>query len=156
MRAADPPLRGLRILVVGDDHDSLDILQQALEFFGARVTAVDNAQEARRRLESAQLDVLVADIELGHETGTELLTWLRARPNTRVSRIPAVAITAHRHYAETKSARSFADWLLKPVRADDLCAAVARAASSKVGAPTWPPHPPTFGAPRQSRGAPLD
>src|SRR5207248_1523370 len=25
----------------------------------------------------------------------------------------------------------------------------------KVGAPTWPPHPPTFGAPRRSRGAPL-
>src|SRR5438105_14604321 len=24
-----------------------------------------------------------------------------------------------------------------------------------VGAPTWPPHPPTFGAPRRSRGAPL-
>ena len=24
-----------------------------------------------------------------------------------------------------------------------------------VGAPTWPPHPPTFGAPRGTRGAPL-
>src|SRR5213078_3320526 len=24
----------------------------------------------------------------------------------------------------------------------------------KVGAPTWPPHPPTLGAPRGTRGAP--
>ena len=131
MRDADPPLHGLRILVVEDDRDSLEVLQQALEFFGARVTAVGSAAEARRWLENAAPpDVLVADIELGRERGTELLTWLRARPNTRISRTPAVAITAHRHYAETESARGFAEWLLKPVRADDLCAAVARAAAS--------------------------
>jgi CheY-like chemotaxis protein len=130
MRDAGAPLHGLRILVVEDDRDSLDVLQQALEFFGAHVTAVGSAEEARHRLESGQPDVLVADIELGRETGTELLTWLRARPDTRVSRIPAVAITAHRHYAEAECSPGFADWLLKPVRADDLCAAVARAAST--------------------------
>jgi CheY-like chemotaxis protein len=130
MRDADPPLSGLRILVVADDRDSREGLQQALEFFGADVAAVGSAAEAWRRIESAPPDVLVADIGLGRETGTELLPWLRARSNTGVSRIPAVAITAHRHYADAERSRGFADWLLKPVRADDLCAAVARAASA--------------------------
>jgi CheY-like chemotaxis protein len=133
MRDLDSPLRGVRVLVVEDDRDSLDVLQQALEFFGARVTAVESADEARRRLESTEPDVLVADIGLGREEATELLTWLGARPNTRLSRIPAVAITAHRHYAEAENSRGFADWLIKPVRADDLCAAVARAASVAHG-----------------------
>jgi CheY-like chemotaxis protein len=128
MRDTEPPLHGLRVLVVEHDRESRDVLQQALEFFGARVTAVGSAEEARRRLQSTPPDVLVADIELDGET-VELLTWLRARPGTRIARVPAVALTAHRDDLETGDAEGFDERLLKPVRADDLCAAIRRAAS---------------------------
>jgi CheY-like chemotaxis protein len=129
MRHADPPLQGIDVLVVEDDPDSLDVLQQALEFFGARVAAARTAVEARRRIEAAPPDVVVTDIELGAETGAGLLKWLRAQPQARTSRVPAIAITGHREYVEDRRASAFADWLLKPLRAEALCAAILRAVS---------------------------
>ena len=124
----EPPLQGVRVVVVEHDGASRDVLQQALEFFGARVTAVGRAEEARRRIENAPPHVLVADIELDGETAG-LVRWLRAQPGTRISRVPAIALTAHREHLETEDVDGFDDRLLKPVRADDLCAAILRAAS---------------------------
>jgi FixJ family two-component response regulator len=41
--------------------------------------------------------------------------------------MPVIAITGHHQYVEAPNAGIFADWLLKPLRADALCAAILRA-----------------------------
>ena len=133
MPRVDAPLRDLDVLVVEDEPEALDALQQVLEFFGARVAATGSVEEARRRIEQAPPDVVVTDIELGTETGIDLLAWLRAQPSPRVSGVPAIAITGHARYLDLPSAQAFADWLVKPLRGEALCAAIVRAAS--VGDP---------------------
>jgi DNA-binding NtrC family response regulator len=127
MLHADQPLRGIAVLVVEDDPDSLDALRQALEYFGARVVSAASAEEARRLLAAASPDVMVTDIGLGHESGIDLLAWARAAASPRINRVPAIAITGHHRYVEAPNADIFADWLLKPLRADALCAAILRA-----------------------------
>jgi DNA-binding NtrC family response regulator len=127
MPHADQPLRGIAVLVVEDDPDSLDALRQALEYFGARVAGAPSVEEARRLLAAAPPDVMVTDIELGHESGIDLLAWLRAHASPRINRVPAIAITGHHRYVEAPNADIFADWLVKPLRADALCAAILRA-----------------------------
>jgi CheY-like chemotaxis protein len=129
MLSADQPLTGLDVLVVEDDPDSLDVLRQSLEFFGARVSAASTVEEARRRIQAAPPRILITDIDLGRETGADLLRWLRAQPHARTNQLPAIAITGHREYFEDREGAGFADWLLKPLRAEALCAAVLRAVS---------------------------
>jgi two-component system, chemotaxis family, CheB/CheR fusion protein len=127
MLHADQPLRGIAVLVAEDDPDSLDALQQALEYFGARVVGAASAEEARRLVAAAPPDVLVTDIELGRESGVDLLAWLRAQRSAGINRVPAIAITGHHRHVEAPNADIFADWLLKPLRVDALCAAILRA-----------------------------
>ena len=127
MLHADQPLRGIAVLVVEDDPDSLDALRQILKVFGARVVGAASAEEARRLIATAPPDVMVTDIELGRESGVDLLAWQRAQPSPRINRVPAIAITGHHRHVEAPNADIFADWLLKPLRADALCAAILRA-----------------------------
>ena len=115
--------------MVGDDPDSRDALRQVLEYFGARVVAAASVEEARRLIgAAAPPDVVVTDIELGRESGVDLVAWLRAQPSARINRVPAIAITGHHRYVEAPNADIFTDWLLKPLRADALCAAISSAA----------------------------
>ena len=66
-----PPreLHGLRILLVEDDPDSLELTQTLLETAGAQVFARDAARQALEVIEQSPVDVLVADIGLPHEDG---------------------------------------------------------------------------------------
>ncbi|OLC59351.1 MAG: hypothetical protein AUH76_14845 [Candidatus Rokubacteria bacterium 13_1_40CM_4_67_11] len=131
MPVSDRPLRGLDVLVVEDDPDSLDVLRQALEFFGARVAVALTADEARHRLHATPPHVIVTDIELGRDNGIELVEWLRAQPEARTNRVPAIAITGYHEHFEDRDAYGdvFADWLLQPLRPEALCAVILKATS---------------------------
>src|SRR5205814_5065399 len=86
MLRADAPLRGLEVLVVEDEPPARDVLQQALEFFGAGVAVAGSVEDARERIQAVPPDVVVTDIELGRETGFDLVAWLRTQPSASINR----------------------------------------------------------------------
>ena len=88
-------LYGLKILVVDDDKDTLDLLQWVLQRAGAEVVAVPSAKEAMAALEKDRPHILVSDIAMAEEDGLSLMRRIRALPKERGGRIPAVALTAH-------------------------------------------------------------
>lgn len=92
---AMPPrdLHGLRILVVEDDPDSLELTRTLLETAGAVVVARDAARAALAVIEQTAVDLLVADIGLPGEDGLWLIREVR-RQETAGRRLPAVAVTA--------------------------------------------------------------
>jgi PAS domain S-box-containing protein len=100
-------LDGLRALVVEDDAGARELITITLEQHGALVTGVDSAADALAALESqledpaarAPFDALISDIGMPGGDGYELIRRVRAHPDERVSRIPAVALTA---YARTE------------------------------------------------------
>ncbi len=78
------------ILVVDDDQRLRALLQRYLSEQGFRVTAAENAAEARGRLRAIQPDAIVLDVNMPGESGLELTASLRAQN----SDLPILLLTA--------------------------------------------------------------
>ena len=77
------------ILVIDDDERLRDLLQRFLSESGFLVTAAGSAEEARAFLVGTLFDLLVIDVMMPEETGTQFLADLRKR-----SAVPALFLTA--------------------------------------------------------------
>ena len=100
------PLRGIRMLLVDDDTDFLESLQVIFESYGAEVVCVESAEKALASLAESVPDVLVSDLGMPGEDGYGLIRAVRALPEERGGRIPALALTAY--VADHDRARSLA------------------------------------------------
>src|SRR4029079_19534115 len=87
-------LEGLRILVVDDESDTLDLVTMELTQHGARATGANSAAEALEKLEQLEVDVLISDIAMPGMDGYGLIRQLRKQEAGTDRRIPAVALTA--------------------------------------------------------------
>lgn len=99
-------LDGVHVLVVDDESDSREVMAQALEGCGARVTLAENARDAFDILERSEVDVLLADVAMPGEDGYTLIRKIRASTAGRVAAIPAAAVTAHARDDERRLALS--------------------------------------------------
>ncbi|HXG64029.1 MAG TPA: ATP-binding protein [Blastocatellia bacterium] len=89
-----PELEGLRVLVVDDEPDTLELIRRLLSGCGAEVRTASSAVEALEELDSWGAEIMVADIGMPGEDGYSLIAKLRAREAERGGRIPAIALTA--------------------------------------------------------------
>ncbi len=90
-------LSGVRILVVEDQPQMLDIERRVLEEVGAQVIAVISGSEALERLRTGAerpFDVLVSDIGMPHLDGYALIRTVRQELGLPPEVLPAVAVTA--------------------------------------------------------------
>ena len=122
-----PALGPLRALVVDDEVDAREAISIVLEQCGATVTAVGSVAEALASFEKSVPDIVVSDIAMPHEDGYVLITKLRAIPQDRGGRVPALALTAYAGSIDEKRilASGFQAYLAKPMSATALGAAVA-------------------------------
>ncbi|PYV15678.1 MAG: two-component hybrid sensor and regulator, partial [Acidobacteria bacterium] len=74
--------------------DARFLIEDALQSYGATVTAVSSVREALAFLESFPVDVLLSDIGIAGEDGFTLIERLRSRSD-RLGLIPAAAVTAY-------------------------------------------------------------
>ncbi len=123
------PLHGLRILVVEDDADSLELVRVVLEGAGASIVS---ATSARQALEAqGPFHAIVSDIGLPEIDGYELIRRMRARPGACA---PAIALTAYARLEDASHARSagYQEHIAKPVNPSDLIALVDRLARQQA------------------------
>ncbi|MGB9178546.1 MAG: CHASE domain-containing protein [Pyrinomonadaceae bacterium] len=120
-------ISGLHVLVVDDEPDALAMVKTVLEERRARVTAVTNADEAIRIVESLKPDVLVSDIGMPEMDGYELIRRIRLLETECARNIPAVALTAYARPEdrERSLAAGFQVHLAKPVEPSKLIFVVA-------------------------------
>jgi CheY-like chemotaxis protein/anti-sigma regulatory factor (Ser/Thr protein kinase) len=123
-------LSGLRVLVVDDDADTLQLMTTALTSRQATVTAVSSAGEALEAIKASRPDVLVSDIAMPDEDGYGLIRRIRSLEDYSSSAIPAVAITAYAKEEDRHRALSsgFQIYLAKPIELTELVSVVAKAA----------------------------
>jgi two-component system phosphate regulon response regulator OmpR len=86
---AKPDEDAPHILVVDDDRRIRELLQRYLAEHGYRVSAAENAAEARARLAGLAFDLIVLDVMMPGESGLEFATALR-----RSSSVPILMLTA--------------------------------------------------------------
>ena len=89
------PLGGLRVLVVDDDADALDLATEILAGAGAIVNTCASAPEALAAVRQWRPDVLVSDIEMPGEDGYALIRAVRALAAEDGGTTPAVALSAY-------------------------------------------------------------
>lgn len=126
-RSEAPSLEGLRILIIDDETDALDLIGVELTQHGAKVTAASNAQDALTALATDEFDLLISDIGMPNTDGYDLIRQIRAQESSRHQRIPAVALTAYARVQDRMRAimAGFNTHVAKPVEANELLTVVA-------------------------------
>ena len=132
MTAGTPGTPGLRVLVVDDEapaREELAFLLSRDELVG-EVVVVGGAEAALRHLAAGEVDVVLSDLHMPGLDGLDL-----SRAVARLAAPPAVVfVTAHEEHAVEAFELQVADYVLKPVRAARLAAALRRATAGAAGA----------------------
>src|SRR5215510_13044121 len=120
-------LDGVRVLLVEDNPDTLDMLKFIFDESGAEViptTSVDDALDALDRLRP---DALVSDIAMPDRDGYDLIREIRSREPEQDGKIPAVAVTAYVRAEDRVRvlAAGFQMHIAKPIDPEELIAVVA-------------------------------
>jgi CheY-like chemotaxis protein len=87
-------LYGIRVLVVDDDRECLELITTLLSLHGAIVTAVGSALDALVTLQRERPDVLLSDVSMPGQDGYWLIRNVRALPAAHGGETPAAAVTA--------------------------------------------------------------
>jgi PAS domain S-box-containing protein len=121
----EPPLAGLKVLVVDDEADAREIVSTALAQCGARTAAVASAREAIDLIADFRPDVVVSDIAMPEEDGYSLVRKIRSL-RTQIANVPVVALTAFTQPEDRRRAlrAGFRHFVPKPVEIDELAAVV--------------------------------
>jgi two-component system response regulator AlgR len=126
----------MRVLIADDEPLARMRLEALLrECSGAElVGSVGDAEAVLTLLPEVKPDVLLLDIEMPGLSGLDLAHRLKALPAPP----QVVFCTAYEQHAVSAFDLAAADYLVKPVRGDRLCAALRRAAQRRVEAPATP------------------
>jgi CheY-like chemotaxis protein len=129
-----PSLNEVKVLLVDDDPDTLQILSVMLAESQAVVQTAATVAEALEILEWYQPHVLVSDLAMPDEDGYSLIGKLRARERKTGTQTPAVALTSYVRVEDRARALSagFNLFVPKPAQPDELIIAIASLAGTSV------------------------
>jgi PAS domain S-box-containing protein len=118
-----PLLDGVRVLVLDDEPDALEVIQAILEDRHATVTPSRSVESALATLEHERFDVVISDIGMPNRDGYEFILEARKLGVTT----PAAAVTAFARSEDRVRALSagFQAHLAKPIEVPELLATVA-------------------------------
>jgi PAS domain S-box-containing protein len=136
--AGDPPrhapLEPLRALVAEDNVTNQMILRAMLSRLGVATTLVADGEAAVQAFRPGAFDVLLLDISMPGKDGLTALAEMTALAGPGAMP-PAIAVTANAmtHLQQDYRRAGFAAVLAKPLRLEQLSAALARAVPVKAG-----------------------
>jgi DNA-binding response OmpR family regulator len=113
-----------RILVIEDEHVMRELLRLHLGSAGYSVEVAEDAISAGYALLKGPPDLIISDVEMPHMSGLELLAALRAEEN--LARVPVIFLTSFEEGEDRARSLGALEYLPKPIRLDELLAAVQR------------------------------
>ena len=119
----------IRVLLVDDEVQFVDILAQRLEARGLEVATAYNGDEALVRLKASEVDVILLDILMPGRSGIEILREIKqAKPLTEV-----ILLTGHATVETAIEGMKLGafDYLMKPCDMDILISKVGGAAARR-------------------------
>jgi signal transduction histidine kinase/DNA-binding LytR/AlgR family response regulator len=125
---------GLKVLLVDDETDSLEMVMFLLEDQGAIVTTATSADEAIYKFQEFSPEILVSDVAMPGKDGHELLREIRALSASSARALPlAIALTAHvdEEVKQQAFAAGYRIHLSKPLDIEQLLAAIAALLKSR-------------------------
>jgi DNA-binding response OmpR family regulator len=109
---------GLRVLLVDDEEDIVEVIQDRLEAYGFTVVTARTGAEALRTLSMERFDGVFLDVKMPEMGGIEALEEIRKRDQ----KIPIIIITSSstRESAVEALAKGANDFVLKPFEWQEL------------------------------------
>ena len=136
----------LKVLLAEDNAVNQLVALRLLERLGHSVTVAANGRKALEAWEKGGFDAILMDVQMPELNGWEATQAIRERERSTGERIPIIAMTAHAMKGDDE--RCFAagmdDYLTKPIRTEELTAALDKAGNRKAVRQTrvQPPAPP--------------
>ncbi len=121
-KSGEGALVGLRVLVLDDQPDTIELMAVMLRLAGATVQAVGSVREALDAVQSWHPDVVLSDLDLPVETGYHFIAEVRRSPGSNA--LPVIAVTAHGDDRARALAAGFTAFVAKPVDFEALVAAL--------------------------------
>ncbi len=124
----------LHVLVVEDNTVNQRVLSLQLERASHQVQVVNNGQEALDILSREPFDLVLMDLQMPQMDGVRTTRLIRAREKAFGGRVAIIAVTANSLPQERQRclAAGMDDYLIKPVRAAELYAAIARVKGNDI------------------------
>ena len=127
-------LEGLKILLVDDNIDALQILELLLSEYNLEIKTADSVENALSILGWFQPDILVSDLAMPGEDGFSLIQKVRAFEVSNENKLPAIALTAYVRTEDRDSALAagFNMFVPKPVEIEELLTAISNVVNIKT------------------------
>jgi signal transduction histidine kinase/ActR/RegA family two-component response regulator len=125
-----PSLNDVKVLLVDDDADTLQILSVMLAEANADVQTASSVNQALEVLEWYDPDVVVSDLAMPGEDGYSLIRKLRDLEATTGTETPVIALTSYVRVEDRARALSagFNMFVPKPVQPEELITTIANLA----------------------------
>ncbi len=139
-RAAQSPVRGMRLLLAEDNRVNREIIKKMLEQYGHAVTAVENGLEAIEELRRAPgFDAVLMDLQMPVMDGLTATAHIRdSERKAGRPAIPIVGLTANAMVEDVQRciAGGMQAHVAKPIEWEVLLAAIQRVTARAAPAPT--------------------
>lgn len=115
---------GLKVLVVDDEEDIVEVIQDRLEAYGFTVATAATGLEALKKLSMEKFDGIFLDIKMPEMGGMEALEEIRKKDK----KIPVIIITSSstKDSAIEALAKGANDYVLKPFEWEELKAKIEK------------------------------
>ncbi len=115
----------VRVLVVEDHPDLLEMLGELLELAGALPRLVSSVEAAMAEVEREAPDIIISDVGLEEGDGFELAHRLRDHPDRKSMRVIALTGFSNPEDRARALAGGFDEYVSKPLMADALASLLA-------------------------------
>ncbi|MCK6579959.1 MAG: response regulator [Anaerolineae bacterium] len=112
-----------RVLIVEDNADLLLLYSKTMGALGLEIDPVTSLANARELVSRRQYDLIICDMRLGGDHGTDLLRYLKAK---QVEGMEVIIVSGEDHYREACRQLGFDLFLSKPVSMRELKTLVTR------------------------------
>lgn len=115
---------GLKVLVVDDEEDIVEVIQDRLEAYGFTVVTAGTGLDALRKLPVETFDGIFMDIRMPEMNGIEALDQIRKNG----LKIPVIILTSSstKEVAIEAMAKGANDYVLKPFEWEELKAKIEK------------------------------
>jgi len=119
-------LKGVHVLLVDDDHDTVETFKMLLEMEGATVAVATSGEEALDVVGKQPPTLILSDLGMPGMSGLAFIEAVRERPELR--QVKAIALSGFGRPSDVEEATraGFDAHLTKPVMLDALLSAIAR------------------------------